>query len=115
MGITQQKDGLYNAGFADKLGKRRIKRFKKLQECRKWLDESKYIDEHSSITEANNMLVDAFFGYWISIKERTVRPNTVRNYQERYQKNIQKELLKRSESILILFRITVHTLHKKAH
>lgn len=34
-GITQQKNGLYNAGFVDKLGNRRVKRFKKLQECRK--------------------------------------------------------------------------------
>jgi hypothetical protein len=61
VGITQQKDGLYNAGFVDKLGKRRVKRFKKLQECRKWLEDAKFIDEHSSITEANNMMVDAFF------------------------------------------------------
>lgn len=40
VGITQQKNGLYNAGFVDKLGKRRVKRLKKLQECRKWLDEA---------------------------------------------------------------------------
>lgn len=90
VGITQQKNGLYNAGFVDKLGKRRVKRFKKLQECRKWLDEAKYIDEHSSITEANAMMVDAWFEYWIFIKEKTVRPNTVRNYRERYHRNISK-------------------------
>ena len=90
VGITQQKNGLYNAGFVDKLGKRRVKRFKKLQECRKWLDEAKYIDEHSSITEANTMMVDAWFEYWISIKEKTVRPDTVRNYRERYHRNISK-------------------------
>lgn len=89
-GLAQQKDGLYVGNFVDKLGKRRVKRFKKLQECRKWLDEARYIDEHSSITEANNMIVDAWFEYWISIKEKTVRPNTVRNYRERYQKNISK-------------------------
>ena len=94
VGITQQKNGLYNAGFVDKLGKRRVKRFKKLQECRKWLDEAKYIDEHSSITEANTMMVDAWFEYWISIKEKTVRPNTVRNYRERYHGNISKVKIK---------------------
>ena len=94
VGITQQKNGLYNAGFVDKLGKRRVKRFKKLQECRKWLDEAKYIDEHSSITEANTMMVDAWFEYWISIKEKTVRPNTVRNYRERYYRNISKVKIK---------------------
>lgn len=37
MWISPGKNGLYNAGFVDKLGKRRVKRFKKLQECRKWL------------------------------------------------------------------------------
>lgn len=94
VGITQQKNGLYNAGFVDKLGKRRVKRFKKLQECRKWLDEAKYIDEHSSITEANTMMVDAWFEYWISIKEKAVRPNTVRNYRERYHRNISKVKIK---------------------
>ena len=94
VGITQQKNGLYNAGFVDKLGKRRVKRFKKLQECRKWLDEAKYIDEHSSITEANALMVDAWFEYWISIKEKTVRPNTVRNYRERYYRNISKVKIK---------------------
>ena len=94
VGITQQKNGLYNAGFVDKLGKRRVKRFKKLQECRKWLDEVKYIDEHSGITEANAMMVDAWFEYWISTKEKTVRPNTVRNYRERYHRNISKVKIK---------------------
>ncbi|MCQ2549499.1 MAG: N-terminal phage integrase SAM-like domain-containing protein [Lachnospiraceae bacterium] len=34
------------------------------------------------------MLVDAWFDYWISIKKKTVRPNTVRNYTERYERNI---------------------------
>ena len=90
LGITQQKNGLYNAGFVDKFGKRRVKRFKKLQECRKWLDETKYVDEHSDIKDASNMIVDAWFNYWISIKEKTVRPNTVRNYRERYSKNIKR-------------------------
>lgn len=88
LGITQQKNGLYNAGFVDKFGKRRVKRFKKFQECRKWLDRAKYIDEHSNIEEANDMMVEAWFNYWISIKEKTVRSNTVRNYRERYSRNI---------------------------
>ena len=87
-GIYQQKDGFYCARFVDKLGKRITKRFKDLQECRKWLEQAKYTNEHSLITEANYMLVDAWYEYWISIKEKTVRPNTVRNYKERYNRNI---------------------------
>ena len=36
-GITQESTGLYSARFVDRFGKRRHKRFKKLQECRAWI------------------------------------------------------------------------------
>lgn len=88
VGITQQKNGLYSARFVDKYGKRRQKRFKKLQECRQWIADASYIDEHSNIAQAGDMVVDAWFEYWIEIKKKTVRPNTVRNYTERYMRNI---------------------------
>lgn len=88
VGITQQKNGLYSARFVDKYGKRRQKRFKKLQECRQWIADASYIDEHSNIAQASDMVVDAWFEYWIEIKKKTVRPNTVRNYTERYMRNI---------------------------
>ncbi len=90
VGITQQKNGLYSARFVDKFGKRRQKRFKKLQECRQWIADATYVDEHSSILQATDIIVDAWFDYWIDIKKKTVRPNTVRNYTERYNRNIKK-------------------------
>lgn len=34
------------------------------------------------------MTVKAWFDYWISMKKRSVRPNTVRNYTERFERNI---------------------------
>ena len=68
-GIVQQPNGTYFARFVDKFGKRRTKRSKKLQEVKQWL-------------------ADAWFDYWIGIKKQTVRPNTVRNYSERYERNI---------------------------
>ena len=34
------------------------------------------------------MTVKAWFDDWISMKKRTVRSNTVRNYTERYERNI---------------------------
>lgn len=88
VGIVQQKDGLYMARFVDRFGKRRTKRFKKLQECRQWIADATYINEHTSLDVPEDMLVDAWYDYWISIKEKTVRYNTVRNYTERYVKNI---------------------------
>lgn len=90
VGITQQKNGLYSARFVDKFGKRRQKRFKKLQECRQWIADATYVDEHSNILQATDIMVDAWFEYWIDIKKKTVRPNTVRNYTERYNRNIKK-------------------------
>ena len=35
--IYQRQDGLYSARYTNKLGKRKEKYFKKLQECRQWL------------------------------------------------------------------------------
>ncbi len=90
VGITQQKNGLYSARFVDKFGKRRQKRFKKLQECRQWIADATYVDKHSNILQATDIMVDAGFDYWIDIKKKTVRPNTVRNYTERYNRNIKK-------------------------
>ena len=88
VGISQEKSGLYSARFVDKFGKRKHKRFKKLQECKAWIAEAVYIDEHSDISMPADMLVESWFEYWIGIKKKTVRPNTVRNYTERYEHNI---------------------------
>lgn len=87
-GIVQQPNGTYFARFVDKFGKRRTKRSKKLQEVKQWLADAIYIDQHSDLDQATDMLVDAWFDYWIGIKKQTVRPNTVRNYSERYERNI---------------------------
>ena len=87
-GIVQQPNGTYFARFVDKFGKRRTKRSKKHQEVKQWLTDATYIDQHSDLDQATDMLVDAWFDYWIGIKKQTVRPNTVRNYSERYERNI---------------------------
>ena len=88
VGIVQEKSGLYMARFVDKFGKRQTKRFKKLQECRQWVADATYIDKHTDLSVPSDMLVDAWYEYWISMKKKTVRPNTVRNYAERYARNI---------------------------
>lgn len=90
VGISQQKNGLYSARFVDKMGKRKQKRFKKLQECRQWIADESYIDKHSDLSNATDIMTDAWFDYWIDIKNKTVRPNTVRNYTERYNRNIKR-------------------------
>lgn len=58
VGITQQKNGLYSARFVDKFDKRRQKRFKKLQECRQWITDAIYVNEHSNLLQAPDILVE---------------------------------------------------------
>lgn len=89
IGISQRKDGLYTARFTDKHGKRRQKYFKKLQECRNWIADAQFQDEHGGIDASGDMTVDAWFEYWITeIKEKNSRPNTIRNYMDRFRHNI---------------------------
>ena len=86
---------MYVARFTDRFGERRSRRFAKLQECRNWIVEAKYSDENTDVTYNSDVFVDSWFEYWISIKELTVRPNTVRNYKERYDRNIKSVISKR--------------------
>lgn len=90
VGISQRKDGLYTARFiSKKTGKSVQKYFPKLQECRKWYADAKFKDEHGGINASGNMTVTAWFNYWIdNIKGDNIRPNTRRNYKERFEHNI---------------------------
>ncbi|MDD6195977.1 MAG: tyrosine-type recombinase/integrase [[Clostridium] aminophilum] len=94
-GISQRADGLYMARFVDRFNKRKQKKSKKLQVVRQWLADASYIDQHSDLDQAADMMVDAWYEYWIGIKMQTVRPNTVRNYRERYEHNIKEVIGKK--------------------
>ena len=89
IGISQREDGLYVGRYTNKYGKRVQRVLPKLREVRQWLADAQYKDEHSNIDFPEAMTVDAWFEYWIGIKKRTVRTNTVRNYTERYHRNIE--------------------------
>lgn len=89
VGISQRKDGLYTARFTDKNGKRRQKYFKKIQECRKWIADAQFNDEHGGIDALGEMTVSAWFDYWIdNIKGNTIKSSTRMNYHIRYNKNV---------------------------
>ncbi len=70
-------------------GKRKQKVFQKITECRKWLGDARYQDKHSNPNFPQDMTIAAWFEYWIDIKKKLVRPNTSRNYTERYYANIE--------------------------
>lgn len=89
VGISQRKDGLYTARFTDRRGKRRQQYFKKLQECRKWIADAQFANEHDSALKCDSLTVDAWYRYWIDeVKGDNIRYNTRRNYDKRYQRNI---------------------------
>ena len=87
-GISQRSDLLYLARFTDRNGKRKQKVFSKLQECRQWLADAQFEDEQGECAFDREIRVKDWYLYWIDLKEKTVRPNTIRNYRERYEKNI---------------------------
>ncbi len=91
-GLSQRKDGRYSARFVTSCGKRIEKYFPMYQDARKWLAEARLQDQQGDVGCVSlGMTVDAWFEYWIvNIKEKTVRPNTVRNYRERYKQNIKR-------------------------
>lgn len=90
IGISQRKDGLYTARFTDKLGKRRQQYFKKLQECRNWLADAQFQDEHGGINICGDMTVSEWFEYWIkNIKGASAKKNTISNYKKRYEQSIE--------------------------
>ncbi len=92
VGISQRKDGLYTARFVSKAtGKSIQKYFPKLQEGREWYADARFQDEHGVINASGNMTVKAWFEYWITtIKGNSIRPNTIRNYKERFKHNIDR-------------------------
>ena len=94
VGISQRKDGLYTARFVSKQnGKTIQKYFNKLQDCRQWYADATFADEHGGINASGDMSVEAWFDYWIeNIKGDSIRPNTIRNYKERFKHNIKEHI-----------------------
>lgn len=87
-GICQRKDGLYQARFVDKNGKRKEKYFQSLQEARNWLADAKYEDKHFDVFIPSDMTVNQWFDYWIEHIVCDLSLNTRRNYRERYERNV---------------------------
>ncbi|MBM6927361.1 tyrosine-type recombinase/integrase [Pseudoflavonifractor phocaeensis] len=88
-GIYQRKDGLYSTRFVDKAGKRHEKYFQTLPEARNWIEDAKYADKHDDVFVATDTTVDEWFEFWIENIVADLAPNTLRNYRERYVRNIQ--------------------------
>lgn len=87
-GICQRKDGFYSARFVDRTGKRHTKYFKTLPEAKNWMEDARYADKHDGLFVATSTTVDAWFNFWIENIVGDLAPNTLRNYRDRYTRNI---------------------------
>lgn len=101
LGITQRKDGVYQARYSDRWGKRKTIYGKNLRELRKQLAEAVARNENfTSIKE--EITLDMWFNRWMEVyKERSIRPNTKREYTHIYNKNISPYLGKRYINSLV--------------
>lgn len=88
VGISQRKDGLYQARYSDRWGKRKTIYNKNLRELRKELAEA--IARNENLTSIKTEItLDKWFDRWMEIyKEKSIRPNTKREYTHIYRKNI---------------------------
>lgn len=88
VGISQRKDGVYQARYYDRWGKRNTIYGKKLRELRIQLADAISEDKNFRSIK-DNVTLDEWFEIWMSVyKEKSVRPNTKREYVHIYKKNI---------------------------
>jgi len=113
IGITQRKDGLYQGRYTDRFGKKQTIYEKKLTDLRKNL--AKAIAENENfVSVSQNITLDAWFDRWMKIyKEKSVRPNTKREYTHIYYKNISPYLGDRNINSLV--KSDIQRLIDKAH
>jgi len=88
VGLSQRKDGIYQARYFDRWGKRKTIYGNNLRELRKQLAEA--IAENENFTSIKETItLDKWFDRWMEVyKEKSIRPNTKREYTHIYNKNI---------------------------
>lgn len=88
VGLNQRKGGVYQARYTDRWGKRKTIYNKNLRELRKQLAEAITCNENFTNVK-DEITLDKWFVRWMDVyKEKSVRPNTKREYTHIYYKNI---------------------------
>ncbi|MGN0331496.1 MAG: tyrosine-type recombinase/integrase [Lachnospiraceae bacterium] len=113
VGITQRKDGTYQARYTDRWGKRKTIYNKNLRELRKQLAEAVSNNEHFTSIKSD-ITLDRWFDRWMEVyKDKSIRPNTKREYTHIYKKNISPFLGYRNINSLV--KSDIQLLIDKAH
>lgn len=84
--ISQRKDGLYQARFINRFGKRETIYAKKYSEITKKLRELQYQDEKQLNPVDSNITLDEWFETWIHTCKKNCRDTTKRTYTIQYNR-----------------------------
>lgn len=89
-GLGQRKNKYYYAKYSYH-GKKGQQSFHTLVEAKNWRQEQLYLCRHPELRTATSpdMTVDAWFNRWLKDVVGNLAPNTLRNYRERYEHNVQ--------------------------
>lgn len=84
VGISQRKDGTFQARFTNHFGKRETIYDKKLNEIRKRLRECQYEDEKQLNVISDDMTLDEWFEIWRDTYKKNCRDTTIVSYIAKY-------------------------------
>ncbi|MCR5726666.1 MAG: site-specific integrase [Lachnospiraceae bacterium] len=65
-----------------------MRTFVELKDAKQWLNDTRHDDAHGSVIVSEGMTVNEWYEQWQEQRSKIVRPNTIRNYRERYQSDI---------------------------
>lgn len=101
VGLSQRKDGVYQARYTDRWGKRKTVYGNDIRLLRKQLAEE-ITDNERFASVKENITLDFLFDRWMEVyKNKSIRPNTKREYTHVYHKNISPYLGDRNINTLI--------------
>ena len=88
IGLSQRKDGVYQARYTDRWGKRKTIYGNNLRDLRKQLAEA-IADNENFTSIKDEITLDRWFVRWMEVyKDKSIRANTKREYTHIYYKNI---------------------------
>ena len=90
-GISQRKDGLYQARFINRFGKRETIYANSLNDIRQQLRNKQYEDEKAINVISKEMTLDEWYEIWMNTCKMNCRNSTKETYAKHY-KRIQKEI-----------------------
>lgn len=90
-GITQRKDGLYQARFTNRFGKRQTVYGKTITEITKKLRDEQYNDEKQLNLVDSGMTLDEWYERWITTCKQHCRDTTLHTYEIQYNR-LRKDL-----------------------